>query len=190
MAASGDWDDAGATRAPASPAAEKRVWDPLVRLFHWGLVAAFLVAWLTGDEMTSVHLPAGYIVMGLVAFRVLWGLVGTRHARFSDFVHRPSTVIGFLKDTVRFRARRYHGHNPAGGAMIIAMLVLLSAIAGSGYLLTTDAYWGDHTMKEVHETLVNVMLALVALHVGGVILASLEHKENLVRAMITGRKRQ
>jgi cytochrome b len=189
MAMESEADDAGAFSAPAESGAGRRVWDPLVRLFHWSLVAAFLVAWATGDEENAIHIAAGYVIIALLAVRVVWGFVGTRHARFSDFVHRPATVVSFLADTVRLRAERYHGHNPAGGAMVIAMFVLLSAICGTGYMLTTDAYWGVHWVKEVHETLVNLMLVLIAVHLAGVILASLEHKENLVRAMVTGRKR-
>lgn len=184
-----DWDTVGAARAPAEPAAERQVWDPLVRLFHWGLVAAFLVAWATGDENNAVHIVAGYVVVGLLFLRVIWGFVGTQHARFSDFVRHPATVVAFLTDTLRMRAKRYVGHNPAGGAMVIAMLVLLGAISGSGYMLTTDAYWGTHWVKDVHEALVNLFFVLVALHLAGVVLASLEHRENLVRSMITGRKR-
>lgn len=168
-----------------------RVWDPLVRIFHWSLVAAFAVAWLTGgDEMKNVHEIAGYAIAGLIAFRLLWGFVGPRHARFSDFVYRPATVIGYLADAIRLRARRYIGHNPAGGAMVLALLVMLATTAGTGILMTTDAFWGSEWLEEVHESAASLTLALVGLHVAGVLFASLEHGENLVRAMFTGRKRR
>ncbi|PLX39417.1 MAG: cytochrome B [Hyphomicrobiales bacterium] len=177
--------DAGRTTRPATV----RVWDPLVRIFHWGLVATFAIAYITGDEWQKVHEPAGYVVMGLIAFRILWGFVGTRHARFSKFVYRPSTVLGFMKDTIGLRAKRYIGHNPAGGAMVIALLIALAAISATGFMMTTDAYWGVEWVEEAHEAAVNITLGLVVLHVIGVVVASIEHGENLARAMVTGRKR-
>ncbi len=118
-----------------SASSEIKVWDPLVRLFHWSLVAAFVIAYLTGDELEEVHVLAGYFIAGLVVFRLIWGVIGTQHARFSDFVFRPATVIAYLKDILAFRARRYIGHNPAGGAMVIALLISLSLATLSGMKL-------------------------------------------------------
>jgi cytochrome b len=177
--------DAGRQVRPATVT----VWDPLVRLFHWSLVAAFVTAWATGEEILSVHELAGYVIIGLVAFRVPWGLVGPRHARFADFLHPPATVLGFLKDSLALKARRYVGHNPAGGAMVVALLLTLIVITLSGVMMTTDAFWGIRFVRETHEAAVDVALVLVALHLAGVGLASLEHRENLVKAMVTGRKR-
>lgn len=166
-----------------------RVWDPLVRLFHWSLVGLFAFAFLTGDEWQKPHEFAGYVIGGLIAFRLVWGLIGSRHARFSSFVYRPSTVAGFLADTVRLKARRYLGHNPAGGLMVIALLGVIAVISISGWMMTTDAYWGVGWVEELHEAAAFTALGLIALHIGGVIVAGFEHGENLVRAMITGRKR-
>ena len=174
---------------PAARRSEVNVWDPLVRIFHWGLVAAFLVAWATGDEMKLTHVMTGYVVIGLVIFRILWGFVGARHARFADFMRGPGAVTNYLRDTAKLRAKRYLGHNPAGGAMIIALLVMLSIIGATGYMMTTDTFWGVAWVQAAHETAVNLTLGLVVLHILGVIVASYEHGENLVRAMITGRKR-
>lgn len=167
-----------------------RVWDPLVRIFHWSLVSLFLVAYVTSDEWRSAHVLAGYTIGGLVAFRVLWGFVGSHHARFSNFVFRPRTVIGFLGQSARMRAPRHLGHNPAGGAMVVALLVMIGIIVTSGYMMTTDTFWGVPWVQDVHETAVNVTLGLVVLHLAGVVLASIEHKENLVSAMLTGLKRR
>ncbi|MGV8938041.1 MAG: cytochrome b/b6 domain-containing protein [Allorhizobium sp.] len=167
-----------------------KVWDPLVRLFHWSLVGLLAFSFFTGDEWKSAHIVSGYCVAGLIALRLIWGVVGTRHARFSSFVARPRTVVSFLKDTLQLRARRYLGHNPAGGAMVLLLLAAVCAIALTGYMQTTDAYWGVAWVENAHKTLVYLTLGLVVLHVGGVILASLEHRENLVRAMITGWKRK
>jgi len=111
---------------------EVRVWDPLVRIFHWGLVLAFSVAYLSGDEENSLHIYSGYVVLGLIAFRVLWGLVGSRYARFSNFVYSPGTVIQYLKDLLAKKPEHYTGHNPAGGAMVIAMLLCLFIVSVSG----------------------------------------------------------
>ncbi|MCR5856532.1 cytochrome b/b6 domain-containing protein [Mesorhizobium sp. J428] len=173
----------------AMPPATVKVWDPFVRVFHWSLVALFVFAFLTGDEWQGPHEIAGYVIAGLVAARVIWGLVGSRNARFASFVRSPAEVIRFLGKTARFSAPRHLGHNPAGGAMILVLLVAIGAIATTGYMMTTDAYWGVRWVKEAHEAVVYSTLGLVALHVAGVVLASVEHRENLVRAMFTGRKR-
>ena len=167
-----------------------RVWDPLVRVFHWSLALLFATAWLTGDEVEWLHIYVGYGIAGLLAVRIVWGFAGTRHARFSDFVYRPSEVVSYLADSVRLRAKRYIGHNPAGGAMVIALLGMLAATAGTGILMTSEAFHDAHWVEEVHETLANLALILVGLHIAGVVLASLEHGENLVKAMFTGRKRR
>jgi len=166
-----------------------KVWDPLVRVLHWGLVASFAIAFITADELRGVHEWAGYVLVAIVGLRIAWGLIGSRHARFVDFVYRPGTVLAFLRDTLRFRAVRYLGHNPAGGAMVIALLLTLAVIATTGIMMESTAFWGEEWVEEVHEACANIALALVVLHIAGVLLASVEHGENLVRAMITGRKR-
>ena len=167
-----------------------RVWDPFVRIFHWSLVGLFAFAWATGDEWGKAHELAGYVIAGLVALRVIWGFVGPAHARFSDFIRSPVVTIRFLADTMRMKARRYIGHNPAGGMMVLALLAMIAVIATTGYMMTTNAYWGVEWVEEVHEGAVNITLGLVVLHVAGVIFAGIEHKENLVKAMITGWKRR
>src|SRR5690606_3284680 len=137
----------------------------------------------------QLHEATGYIIIALLGIRVLWGIVGTAHARFADFVYRPAQVVSYLADTARLRARRYLGHNPAGGAMVVALLLALAATAGSGFAMTTEAFHDAHWVEDVHEVMANVAIVLIGLHVAGVVVSSLEHRENLVRAMITGRKR-
>lgn len=166
-----------------------RVWDPMARIFHWSLVGLFAFAFLTGDEWQQPHEVAGYVIAGLIAFRVVWGFIGSRHARFANFLYGPSTVVGFVTDTVRMKARRYLGHNPAGGLMVIGVLFVVAVISLTGWMMTTDAYWGVGWVEEAHEAAAFAALGLIGLHIGGVIVASLEHGENLVRAMITGQKR-
>lgn len=181
---------------------EVKVWDPFVRIFHWSLVLAFTIAWLSGDELKILHNNAGYVVLGLVLLRIAWGFIGTRHARFQDFVYPSAEVKGFLLDTLKQRARRYLGHNPVGGAMIMLMLLSLiittvTGIAcygiedGAGLLamLAGIPGWGEEMLEEVHEFFANLMVLLVIVHVIGVIVEGRLNRENLVTAMLTGRKR-
>jgi cytochrome b len=166
-----------------------RVWDPFVRAFHWALAASFAVAWLSSENWESLHSAAGYAAGGLVALRVVWGFVGPRYARFAQFVRSPDTVIAYLRAIKDGSERRYIGHNPAGGAMIVVLLVAIAGTAVSGWLLTTDALWGSAVLQHVHSLLAHSVLALVVVHLAGVALASLRHHENLARAMVVGAKR-
>jgi cytochrome b len=166
-----------------------RVWDLFTRIFHWSLVASFAIAYVSAEEIEWLHIWAGYAAAALVAMRLVWGVIGTRYARFSQFVKSPASILRYLADIVTGREARYLGHNPAGGAMVVALLVMLVAISVTGILMTMPAYAHSDVLEEVHEVAANLMLGLVALHVGGVVLASVRHHESLVRAMITGRKR-
>lgn len=176
-----------------------RVWDPLVRIFHWTLVLSFAIAWVSADEFDTLHFWAGYTIAALVAFRIVWGVIGTRHARFTDFVYRLSNIKGYLIDLATLRPKHYVGHNPAGGLMVIFLLLSLGlltftgmasvAIDGIGPLAGT---WVEsisgHWMEDVHEAVANLVLAFVLFHIAGVLVSSLVHGENLVRAMINGKK--
>jgi cytochrome b len=189
---------------------EVRVWDPLVRAVHWQLAAVVIIDWFT-DEPLWMHTWLGYLALALVVLRIVWGFVGPEHARFVSFVRGPQLVFDYLAGLVRFSSKRYLGHSPAGGAMIVALLIMIAATAGTGMAnLAADRGEGPLAgviakverpprvpgqrrppllMKQVHETVANIAIALVVLHVLGVALASFAHRENLVRAMITGRKR-
>jgi cytochrome b len=174
---------AGRSERPATI----RVWDPLVRLSHWTLVIGFTIAWLT-EEGKGLHQAAGYLVLGLVALRLIWGFVGSRHARFRDFVPRPKDLLAYLKSLPSGHPRRYLGHNPAGGAMIVLLLAMLILTGFSGWLQTTDAYWGIVWVENLHAAAANLTMVLIFAHVAGVIFSSLVHRENLTMAMVTGRK--
>lgn len=177
------------------------VWDPLVRLFHWSLVTSFAIAYVSGEEWLTVHVYAGYLVGGLILFRLFWGTVGTRHARFGDFVRGPRAVGRYLGELLRGRAPRYLGHNPAGGAMILLLLVALVLTTVSGLavyataenagplagLVPASHFWHE-AFEESHEVLANLTVVMVVVHIAGVVVSSRLHRENLVRAMITGRK--
>lgn len=195
-------------------AGEIRVWDPFVRMCHWLLAATVIVAWFT-DEPLWLHTWLGYIAAAVVFLRVVWGFIGPQEARFVNFVRGPRLVLQYLIDLMRFSSKRYLGHSPAGGAMILALLFMVAVTAITGMAnLAADRGEGplagmiskverstvpgarggkerheELFIEEVHETAANVTLVLVLLHIAGVAFASLAHRENLVRAMITGRKR-
>ena len=165
-----------------------RVWDPFVRVFHWAVVATFVVAYFSHGGYLAVHRISGYVLAALVLLRVLWGFLGPPHARFADFVTGPglATYLGLL---VRGREPRHLGHNPAGGAMIVVLLVLLAALSVTGLVLDTPQFRDDRDFKQVHDILTDVAVGCIVLHLVGVAYASWRHRENLVAAMITGRKR-
>lgn len=195
-----------------------KVWDPLVRIFHWSLVVAFTVAYLSGEEWLELHIWTGYIVAGLVTFRLIWGFIGTKYAKFSSFVFAPATIIAYLKDLTRLRGKRYLGHNPAGGAMVIALLIALTGTTLTGMkvyaveenagplavvddlsLISTavadededdESNGGEEVWEELHEFFANLTLLLVFLHIGGVLVSSYIHRENLPLTMFTGKKRK
>jgi cytochrome b len=165
------------------------VWDLPVRAFHWLLALSFAGAFLTAESerVRDVHVALGYTFVGLIAFRIVWGLVGSRHARFTAFVRGPRAVGRYLRSLAAGRPEHHAGHNPAGGWAIVAMLVLGLAVAASGYAVYSDI--GGHALEELHEGAANAMLALVVVHIAAVLASSLLHRENLVAAMLTGRKR-
>lgn len=167
-----------------------RVWDRVVRSFHWALVLSFVTAWLTSHSSEDIHHWAGYVAAALVAMRLLWGVLGTPYARFSQFVRDPATVLRYLWAILSGGEARYIGHNPAGGAMVVVLIAAMASTALTGWLMTTDAYFGVSWVETAHSLSAHGLLVLVLFHIGGVALASFRHRENLVRAMITGRKRK
>ena len=204
-----------------SKTSTRPIWDPLVRIGHWTLVIAFFTAYLSGDDLFNIHKWAGYVVAGYVLVRIVWGLIGTRYARFTNFVRGPGAVLGYLRGLFTGHVKDYAGHNPAGGAMVVALLFSLLVTTGSGMALyavednagplagivTEETFApmasafgeeGEHGRDEesgaeellegVHKAFVYITLALIGLHLAGVVASSLAHKQNLARAMVTGRK--
>lgn len=178
---------------------QTRVWDPLVRLFHWTLVLAFAACYITGEEEYELHRIAGYTVLALIVLRLAWGFVGTAHARFADFVVGPRRLMAYLGDLIRGRATRYLGHNPAGGAMVLALLVTLLTVSLSGVMLDAAEnragplagyrlFLYTDVIRQVHTRATDIGVVLILLHLAGVLHASILHRENLVAAMFTGRK--
>jgi cytochrome b len=196
-----------------------KVWDIAIRLFHWSLVAAFVTSYLSGDENQTLHVYSGYLIVGLLAFRIVWGFIGTQHARFADFIYSPAKIFNYARSLASGAPTHYLGHNPLGGLMVIALLVSLSLACFSGLKLyaveenkgplanvtapsiIATAYahenkeehhknhdQGEDVWEEIHEFFVNLTLGLVILHIGGVVVTSILHREKLVKAMITGNK--
>lgn len=176
-------------RAGGTAAATVKVWDLFTRIFHWGLVASFAIAYLSAEEIETLHVWAGYAAAALIAWRLVWGVLGPGYARFAQFVKPPAAVLWYLGAVATGHEPRYIGHNPAGGAMVVALLAMLAGLSATGIMMTTSTFEHSKALEEIHDVLANVTLGLVALHVAGVALASVRHHENLVRAMITGRKR-
>lgn len=166
-----------------------RIWDPLVRILHWSLVISFAIAWFTPHSAEYIHYWAGYTAACLVLIRLLWGFLGTPYARFSRFVRPPRAVWSYLVAILRGTEARHIGHNPAGGAMILVLMSAMIVTAGSGWTMTTDSYFGVEWVETLHSLSSHGLLVLVSLHVGGVVLASVRHRENLVAAMFSGKKR-
>lgn len=166
-----------------------RVWDLPTRVFHWLLAASFVGAYLTGESESyrALHITFGYTLTGLITFRVLWGLVGTRYARFSSFLFSPAETIAYLKSLTTASPKHYLGHNPAGAIAIFLLLLLGIVTATTGYLHYFEL--GGHWLEELHEGAANFMLLLVLVHLLGVIVSSLLHRENLAAAMVTGIKK-
>jgi cytochrome b len=164
------------------------IWDAPVRVFHWLMVLCFAGAYLSAESerWRLAHVTLGYTMAGLVAFRIVWGLIGPRTARFANFVRGPSAVARYVGGLLRGQPEHHTGHNPAGAWAIVGLLSLTLLIGASGWALFNDA--GGEWLEGAHELAANAMLALVAVHIVGVLLSSLLHRESLVGAMFSGRK--
>jgi cytochrome b len=176
-----------------------KVWDLPLRLFHWLLVAGFFIAYLTEEELLTIHVWAGYTVAGLLIFRLVWGFIGNDYARFSSFLCSPIKSVSYLKDLVALKTKRYLGHNPAGAAMIVLMLISLLMTVLTGFAvygadqaagpLASIGSSNEKMWEEVHEFFANFTLFLVFVHVVGVAIESYIHRENLAKAMVNGYKK-
>lgn len=169
-----------------------KVWDPLVRLFHWALAGAFLANVVLTRPGKEAHQWVGYAVAGLIALRLIWGFVGTRHARFADFLPAPGAllggVMGQVQDMATGRRRVHEGHSPLGGVMIVNLLVTMAALVATGYAMTTVAFFGVEWVEEMHEALVVWAEVSVVVHVVAVVVESRRLGVNLPKSMVTGYK--
>ncbi len=195
-----------------------KVWDPAIRIFHWSLVLFCITAYISAEESESVHAFAGYIIIALLLFRIVWGFIGTRHARFTDFIYGPSAISAYLKGFLSGRSKHYLGHNPAGGLMVLLLISCLlitcwtglktwgaeghgplSADTGLSLTATAHADGGskdkkgehkDELYEEIHEVFAGLTLFLIVVHILGVLATTFMHREHLIKGMITGRKPQ
>lgn len=178
-----------------------KVWDIPLRFFHWLLVAAFFVAYVSEDDFLTLHIWAGYLIIALLIFRLVWGFIGNEYAQFKNFLCSPATSFDYFKALLAKKSPRYIGHNPAGSAMVVLLLIsiLLTTFTGlceyaadqnAGSLAAIISAEHEKLWKEVHEFFANFSVFLVFLHIAGVIFESILHKENLARAMVTGQKRK
>ncbi|MDR3413569.1 MAG: cytochrome b/b6 domain-containing protein [Formivibrio sp.] len=164
-----------------------RVWDPLVRILHWTLVIC-VMSNLMNESGHFAHRTLGLIASGVVIVRFFWGFVGPRYARFSDWFPTPSRLIPYVKALLRNEAPRHIGHNPAGAVMMLILMALVVSLGTSGYLMTTDTFYGDEWLQGLHEGLANILIGSVVLHVAAALYESWKHGENLIASMLHGKK--
>jgi cytochrome b len=169
------------------------VWDALVRVLHWALAGAVATAWISGhwppSHFDAWHHTAGYVAGAAVVLRLVWGFVGHGYARLTQFVRRPHAVLAYAREMRAGHEPRYIGHNPLGGWMVLALWSTAALLTLSGWLYTTDWLWGYEWLSDLHAALAWLVAILVVGHVGGVVLTSWRHRENLVGAMFSGMKR-
>ena len=164
------------------------VWDWPVRIGHWLLAGSFLICWLTSESerLRLIHVTAGGVMLGVLLFRLIWGVIGSSTARFSNFLRSPRAALEYLRRLAGRHPEHYTGHNPAGGLAILLMIALGLLTAGSGWLNYNE--FGGEWLEEAHEALASSLLLVVIIHLAGVLIGSWRHHENLPRAMLTGHK--
>lgn len=164
------------------------IWDAPTRVFHWLQAISFVGAYLTAESerYRDIHLAFGYILLGLIVFRLLWGFAGTRYARFSSFVFNPGEIFAYLQSLLKKQPKHYLGHNPAGSVSVWLLLALGLFICVSGVLALQDD--ASEIVIKMHGVATDIMLAVILLHLMGVLMSSIMHRENLARSMVTGFK--
>ncbi|QIB33499.1 cytochrome b/b6 domain-containing protein [Ancylobacter pratisalsi] len=174
---------------PSATGASVRVWDPVVRIFHWTVVTGCILNLFILEDGDLPHEIVGYVVAGALVIRLVWGFIGTRYARFADFMPTPSRLRRYVAALAKGREPRMLGHNPAGAVMMLVLMALLAGVCLTGWMMGLDAFWGEDWLEELHETLANAILVLALLHAAAALFESWRHHENLVWSMVTGRKR-
>lgn len=182
--------DANREAAAASqPCRKVLVWDLLVRVFHWTVVVGCVADLFVFDDGKLWHRAIGYAVATALVVRVIWGVIGPRHARFADFAPRPSTLARYIAALAQGKEPRFLGHNPAGAVMMLLLMALLSGVSITGWMLTLDAFFGSEALEDFHKAIANSILILAGLHAAAALFESWRHRENLILSMITGYKR-
>jgi cytochrome b len=181
---------------------KRLVWDLPLRLFHWALVLSIVASWLTaeaGFEWMQIHFYLGFWTLGLVSFRILWGFIGPRHARFANFIPSPKRLVAYTRSVFKRDSTPSIGHNPLGGLMVVVMILMVAAQAASGLFVTDDIAWAGPYNPSVsaelagkltwfHHLNFNVLAGAIGLHVLAILFYALYKRQNLVSPMISGRK--
>ncbi|ODN68674.1 cytochrome b/b6 domain-containing protein [Methylobrevis pamukkalensis] len=175
--------------AAGAPTGSVKVWDPVVRLFHWTVVAGCLLNLFILEEGKSAHRITGYVILGALAIRLVWGFIGSRHARFADFFPTRRRLSGHVWELMAGQEVRRLGHPPLASVMLLTLMALLAVTGLTGWMTTLDAFWGETWLETLHEVFANAIMVLAFVHAGAAIVQSVRHRENLVWAMVTGRKR-
>lgn len=165
-----------------------KVWDRFIRVFHWSLVACVLTNFLVIDDGETLHRWLGYAASALVLARIVWGFIGPRHARFSDFFPTPARIRRHLANLLSGATDHHEGHNPVGALVMLVMLAVVLALGLTGFLQTTDVFWGEEWLQELHEMLAATLIAFAGLHAAAAVVMSRVERTNLIAAMITGVK--
>ena len=176
--------------AKLMPAQGTRVWDPFVRIFHWSLVSAVLLNLFVVEEGESLHQWIGYAACALVLARVVWGFIGSKHARFSDFFPTPARIKLHVKSILAGQRVVHDGHNPLGALMMLILMALVLALGVTGFLQTTDHFWGEEWLQDIHDGLGNALMALAALHAAAALIMGRIERTRLIKAMFTGVKQK
>ena len=174
----------------ATPVDDNRrpVWDRFVRLFHWTLVICVMLNYFVLEEGEGPHEWAGYLATALVTARIIWGFIGSRHARFSDFFPTPSRVVMHLRAAISGQPEHHWGHNPLGALMMLALMALILSMGLTGWMQGTDAYFGEEWLQDLHRTLANTLMGLVGLHAAAALIMGRIERTRLIKAMVTGVK--
>lgn len=178
------------TSSAAASTPAVKVWDPFVRIFHWSLVTCIVLNQFVLEAGETAHEWTGYTASALVLLRLVWGFVGGRHARFADFFPTPQRLGRHLQALRRGEQPHYDGHNPLGALMMLALMVLVLSLGLTGWMQTTDAYWGEEWLMELHEWLANGLLLAAGLHAAAAIVMGRLERTRLIRAIITGHKQR
>lgn len=164
------------------------VWDRFIRIFHWSLAACVLTNFFVIDDGEPLHRWVGYTACALVLARVVWGFIGPRHARFSDFFPTPARILRHLADLFSGATDHHDGHNPVGALVMLTMLAVVLSLGLTGFLQTTDAFWGAEWLQELHEMLASTLIVFAGIHAAAAVVMSHLERTNLIAAMITGVK--